>query len=174
MNSTFAPTPAPSVFYVLRREVRNYYLSAGHYVPKLKDAKRFRTVAGILQYIAENASNYNGYLTSFNISRVEEITTAPKRELVTSGDLSLLNGPCVVQYGKGLSSFLGTNPPKTEAINFRASLKDAAIFPNQAGALTAVMQLGKIGGYVEAAHPYSIVPVREVPGATEFKETVLA
>lgn len=171
------------VYYVLRRQFENRYVGSAKMVRVLAEARLFPTMEKVMVFLTRHGAGHvvEGY-DFVKIVRVEEtITKTPaRRELVTSGDLSLLNGPCVLQSGAGpfLCGMPGDEwrPFVNRQVGFRGSwvgLADATVYPNQGMALKAMAVQGHLNG--SSHHQNRIIPIREVPGDTtvDIKETVL-
>lgn len=140
-------TPSPKVFYVLAR-------------PAGKQGPPWAYWSRNYDTIPELIGGTGTLPTDAVLLRVTEVQEPPKRELVTSGDLSLLDGPCVVHRAD-------TDAYVPTSFGRGADLENATVFDNQSRAIQSVG--GQYSGPV-----FRIIPIREVPGRTTYKEEVLA
>lgn len=168
-------TPAKRVYYVIRRASVNRYagIATGYGSPWQKtpqQAAQFTT----LRDAAAALTRIQGDPTT-EIVRIEEtrVATPAKRELVTRGDLSLLDGPVVVITRQGGGTVYHLSPNHSWS-NWSTHLEDAQVFPTQDAALRFINS--------NQDHSFSgckslhIVPIRETPQDTTVNvvETVVA
>lgn len=144
----------------------------------LAEASRYSTPAQALQALHDFAirrgESGTGGCTGYGIDliRVTESHSAPRRELVTSGDLSLLNEGPVVIFGACGGGYL--QPSEGLIVwewSYRSEhgLQTAKLFRNQQEALQFIADvMGNDLG------PIELRVIREVPGETIVTEAVLA
>src|SRR5690349_21225473 len=94
-----ATQPTKKVYYVVKAFLRRYFTGnrrdpVGH---TIGEAEKFRSVGEALRALERYSAAHPSTWGANNIVRVEETTGTPRRELVTSGDLSLLDGPVVIK-----------------------------------------------------------------------------
>lgn len=133
-----------------------------------KDAGQFATVADALSAVEYFGRTHvvNRAKWYFQLIRVEETISAPRRELVTTGDLSLLDkGPVVVLHQSRCSEFVRAGFTPTDS--WTGYFSQAQVFENQTEAIEQVRT-------ILYTTRFRIVPIREIPGETIVTETVLA
>lgn len=166
-------TPAKRVYYVIRRASVNRYagIATGYGSPWQKtpqQAAQFTT----LRDAAAALTRIQGDPTT-EIVRIEEtrVATPAKRELVTRGDLSLLDGPVVIADGEpGDPIFLSET--RDGHMHWRSALAEATVFPRYQEAVQAIRDRS----IMSFSTSDRIVPIRETPQDTTVNvvETVVA
>lgn len=163
------------VYYLLRSNIGKFFLAQPKenkrdtYNPVLGsrvDAGKFRSVTAALSAIqrACGASDSGQFVwPDVEIIRVEETPGVARRELVTTGDLSLLDGPVVLRTRGG--SFVGSSDDRGDFV-----LADARVFSTQRDALDYLNDESLFADNTG----FRIVPIREIPGTPTIVETVLA
>lgn len=169
-------TPAKRVYYVIRRASVNRYagIATGYGSPWQKtpqQAAQFTT----LRDAAAALTRIQGDPTT-EIVRIEEtrVATPAKRELVTSGDLSLLDGPVVLITRQGAGSVYYLAAVPTWSKWTLGGLEEALVFPAQHAALRFINDNPDLS--FSGCKSLRIVPIRETPQDTTVNvvETVVA
>lgn len=158
-ETTNTATLLKRVYYVLKRSWSTQYRGENLFVGDVSRAKKFDSIKEVIDFLTSLGA---GGTFASEIVRVEETPTPARRELVTTGDLSLLDkGPVVIQNVYGPSDM--ANNENSLAV----SLAYAKVFANISEALMWFR-----------THPGAgtcrIVPIREIPGDVTITETVLA
>lgn len=134
------------------------------FVFALKAASQFSSAQAALSTLQRHARFADNWVPDVNLVRVEESPRPARRELVTQGDLSLLNTNPVVLFGNNIKKFLGRSNYFTEP-----TIETAVTFPNQGAALGWLLEQDRIvGGSV------SVLPIREFQDESSVTETILA
>jgi hypothetical protein len=143
------------------------------YVQDVAQAHFFSNVPAALTALQARSIKFGEMGGSFEIVKVETITTPPTREIVRDGPLSLLDGKVVLTtdgstYGDKPRFFVNGTKDTTY------SLDEASAFTGQRPALDALQCEVKKAPANSIINRYlRVVPIREIPGKIEYKETVL-
>lgn len=136
-------------------------------------AEQFRSVCSAISAVQSYAQKFGNW--GIQIIRVEETPGPPRRELVTTGDLSLLDkGPVVIATGRDSADFVRPKPQMFGS--WTSDLSAAQVFANLAEALAyiATNSAASVPFYPGTRTSLKILPIREIPGTPTVTETVLA